>query len=336
MADQMTRWERVRAALSGGDIDRPPISMWRHFPGQESTAQGLVDAMMGFQEEFDWDFMKINPRASFQAEDWGLELRPGDGEPGGRRTVDWPVKRPEDWNRVSPLDPAADALGEHLGALEQIASRTQGEIPLLMTVFTPLSVAAQLTGGADKMSQLIDDDPDAINPALDAISETLSAFAAGVVDRGAAGIFFATTRWASYGRLSDDQYAALGRPYDLRVLDAARDAEFNVFHICESDNMLVELKDYPVQAYNWDAQDETNVWLVEGAKLTRKAVIGGLSQRTTLATGTPQEVAEEVSWTADMIDGSGWMLGPGCAINPRTPAENLRAARDAVETLRPA
>ena len=335
MVDQMTHGERVRASLTGSAIDRPPVSIWRHFYGQETTAQGLADAMLGFQNQFDWDFMKINPRASYHAEDWGLNIRFSDSDSQGHEIVDWPVKSPEDWGRIEHLDPTIGALGEQLKALELIAATANGEVPLLMTLFTPLAVAAQLAGSADAMSRLIEDAPDALAPALDAITETLAAFVAEVMSRGAAGMFFATTRWASYDRLSDDEYAILGRPYDLRVLEAAKGAEFNVFHVCGGDNMLSELRDYPVQAYSWDAQDDTNVWLLEGAKLTGKAVIGGLSHHGTLATGRPEEVAEEVSWTAEMIEGSGWMVGPACAAPPETPEENLRAVRDAVEGLEP-
>ena len=118
MADQMTLWERVRATLTGGDIDRPPISMWRHFPSQESTAQGLADAMIGFQNEYDWDFVKINPRASYHGEDWGLKLRFGESGLVGQETVDWPVKSPGGWSRIERLDPTVGALGEQLRAVE--------------------------------------------------------------------------------------------------------------------------------------------------------------------------------------------------------------------------
>lgn len=31
MPHNMTHWERVRAALEGAPVDRPPMSMWRHF-----------------------------------------------------------------------------------------------------------------------------------------------------------------------------------------------------------------------------------------------------------------------------------------------------------------
>lgn len=71
MASEMTRWERLRAALKGQDVDRVPVSMWRHFFAKETSAESLAEAMIGFQSRFDWDFMKVNPRASYHVEDWG-------------------------------------------------------------------------------------------------------------------------------------------------------------------------------------------------------------------------------------------------------------------------
>ena len=63
MTQQMTHQERVTAALRSEEVDRPAVSMWRHFYGQETTAEGLAQAMLAFQRRYDWDFMKVNPRA---------------------------------------------------------------------------------------------------------------------------------------------------------------------------------------------------------------------------------------------------------------------------------
>ena len=70
---EMTHRVRVTAALRGEDVDRPPVSMWRHFYEAETSAEGLAEAMLGFQRSYDWDFMKVNPRASYHAERWGLQ-----------------------------------------------------------------------------------------------------------------------------------------------------------------------------------------------------------------------------------------------------------------------
>ena len=64
MRSDMNSLERVTAALTGKPFDRPPISMWRHFYEHEMSADGMAQAMLAFQDEFQWDFMKINPRAN--------------------------------------------------------------------------------------------------------------------------------------------------------------------------------------------------------------------------------------------------------------------------------
>ena len=65
MLDLMNHRERVIACLAGEEIDRPPASMWRHFYEAETAAETLAMEMIEFQRQFDWDFMKVNPRASY-------------------------------------------------------------------------------------------------------------------------------------------------------------------------------------------------------------------------------------------------------------------------------
>ncbi|MBI2562151.1 MAG: hypothetical protein HYW08_07130 [candidate division NC10 bacterium] len=63
----MTKIERVRAALAGKPVDRPPVSFWRHVPEVDHTAQGLADAMLAFQRRWDLDFIKIMSSAVYCA-----------------------------------------------------------------------------------------------------------------------------------------------------------------------------------------------------------------------------------------------------------------------------
>ncbi len=139
MAERMTHWERTVAALKGTEVDRPPISMWRHFYTRESSAEALAESMLEFQRRFDWDFMKVHARASYHPEAYGLKMRyDGDRPPS---VADTPVREPDDWLKleVPPLD--RGPLAEHLHALELIARGLGGEVPFLATVFTPFPLS---------------------------------------------------------------------------------------------------------------------------------------------------------------------------------------------------
>lgn len=328
----MNKIERVRAALTGADIDRAPISFWGHSYLREWSAEGLAAAMLDNYRMYDWDYMKVNPRASYHVEDWGAVLERSNDFNRGPRFIEAPVKGPDDWRRLRPLDPEKGAMAEQLAALRLIRDGLGGEAYFIQTIFSPLSVAKYLVGNrAEPVKQSIAEEPEALKQALDTITETYRTYARASLAAGASGIFFATTGWASRDHLSEDEYREFGIEYDLRVLDAVADAAaFNVLHNC-GDNIYYDLlANYPVHAISWAATLPGNPTLGEGKQRTNKAVMGGVSEKATLADGTPAAVAEEVRRALAETDGRHVLLAPGCSIPPRTPAANLAAARAAV------
>jgi uroporphyrinogen decarboxylase len=328
----MNKRERVRGALQGEPVDRPPISFWRHFLEKETTAAGLAEAMLGFQRTYEWDFMKVNPRACYHVEPWGCRFRfsgQADIEP---KLIESAVTTPDDWRRIKPLLPTTGAFGEQLDALRLIGEGLHGEVPFIETIFTPLSVAGRLVGSDDVMCEHLRQYPARVHEALEAITVTLERFAKACLDVGVDGVFYATTGWATYDRLTDPEYEEFGRPYDVRVLQAVEGAPFNVLHVCRSHNMLWKLMDYPAQAVNWATTDPTNPTITEIWQRTRRPVIGGVDHVATLRQGSPEAVRTEVRNAIGQCR-EGLMIGPGCSISPQTPEANLRAARASVEAL---
>src|SRR4030043_266257 len=194
MTEQMTHWERVRAALKGNNIDRVPVSMWRHFYSMETSPETLAEAMLGFQNRFDWDFMKINPRASYHVEDWGVTIKyDGDNAPN---VVAAPVKTPDDWLKLKALDIHKGVLKEHLVSLELISRGLKNRLPFIMTVFTPLSIASRLVDSEELFLMHLREHTSKVNQALEVITGTFIEFSRACLERGASGLFYATTSWA--------------------------------------------------------------------------------------------------------------------------------------------
>lgn len=329
MPDKMTHGERVRAALRGQETDRPAVSMWRHFYRSETSARSLAEAMLAFQAKFDWDFVKVNPRASYHAEGWGLRTKyEGDREPAVIQTA---VREPDDWLKLEVLSPEQGVLKEHLEALELVASGlNKKDVPFLMTVFTPLSIAADLAPSEEMFMQHLREHTDKVRHALDVVTETFIRFSRACINRGASGLFYATTSWATSDRMTQEEYNAMARPYDLKLLQALPPAEFNILHVCRQNNFLRFLFDYPVQAFNWDTRGAGNPSLIEGRSMAGgKIVIGGLKHGKDLVEARPEHLAEEVSGLRVIMGQSGWMLGGGCTFRPETPEANLLAIREA-------
>jgi uroporphyrinogen decarboxylase len=330
----MNKRERVDAALGGAPVDRVPISFWGHSYLQEWSPAGLADAMLSNYQTYDWDYMKVNPRASYHVEDWGGELeRPTD--PNHGPTFKRPaVREPADWRRLRPLEPDQGALGEQMEALRQIRDGLKGEAYFVQTIFSPLSVAKYLVGNQpEPIKTAIEDNPGALRAALNVIVETFAIYAQACLEAGASGIFFATTGWASADQLTLDQYRRWGTEYDMRVIEAfAGRTPFNILHNCGANVYFDLLADYPVHAISWASTLPGNPSLAEGKTRTNKAVMGGVSEKTTLVDGTPEQVAAEVRVAIAQTEGRRVLVAPGCSIPPRTPKENLTAAAKAARS----
>jgi uroporphyrinogen decarboxylase len=324
----MNKCDRVERALRGDEVDRAPISFWGHNYLKEWSAEGLAEAMLDNYRIHDWDYMKVNPRASYHVEDWGAVLERSHDPNKGHTFLRTPVRYPEDWRKLRPLEPDRGMLGEQLTALRLIRDGLNGQAHFIQTIFSPLSVAEYLVGHhTEPIKESIAGYRGALETALDVIARIFADYAQACLEAGASGIYFATTGWASKDHLREDEYRAFGIPYDLRVLEAvAGKAPFNVLHNC-GDNIYFDLlADYPVAAISWAATVAGNPSLAEGKQRTRKAVMGGVSEKTTLPEGTPEQVAAEVSRAVAGTGGRRVLIAPGCSIPPRTPRANLEAA----------
>ncbi len=334
MVAAISSLERVRAALANEAVDRPAVSLWRHFYESEEDAEGLVAAMLRWQRQYGWDFMKVNPRAQYHIEPWGARFkyhRDGVTKP---TTLSLPVQQAEDWQQITQQSPTAGALGEQLQALNLLKRALKGDerVLFVQTVFSPLSVAADLVATDAVFKQHLQEAPEQLHAALEQITRTFEQYVAEAINL-CDGIFFATTEWGSYDRLTKEQYAEFGRPYDMRILKAAQEAEFNLLHVCKANNMLLDLIDYPVRAFSWAAHEAGNPDLQTMLGKTDKALIGGVGL-TTLLEGTPEQLHAQLVHDLDQADGEPrWLAAADCSIDVRSPAKNVAAVADTVKGM---
>jgi uroporphyrinogen decarboxylase len=322
----MTKGERVAAALAGDEVDRVPVSFWGHDYLREWAPAGLAEATLERFRQYDWDFIKVNPRATYYAEAWGSRYRSSGDALHGPVNVDYVLKAARDLGRLAPLDVQDGPFGEQLAALRLVGEGLAGKAPFIQTVFSPLAVVGRLANGdLGFVRRCMHENKETLHRAVDAVAQTLAAYAKACLDAGADGIFFATVEWATYDVATAEQYAEFGRPYDLQVLSAVAEAEFNVLHVCRKHNMLASMLDYPVHAFNWATNETDNPGLVEVLAQSERAVMGGVAVRT-VSEGTPEQVTVEVAEALADTAGHRFLMSAGCSIPPQTPEANLKAA----------
>lgn len=325
----MNKKERVDAALRGDPVDRVPASLWGHDFEREWSYQSLADAMIENYTRYDWDYMKVNPRACYHVEGWGAKYQPSGEKYKAPIFVDTPVKNASDWKRLRPLEPDRGALAEQLRALQLINHAVGYDAYFMQTIFCPLGVAKYLVGNKNEpVLQTIREDRNAMHAALRVITETFITYAIACMEQGACGIFYATNRWASEGMLTPDQYREFGEQYDLEFLDSIKSrSKITILHNCGSHIYFDQLASYPVQALSWAATLEGNPDLREGKLRSGKAVMGGISEKTTLKDGSPDQVQEEVAKALELTGERHFLLAPGCSVPPETPGRNVEAIR---------
>jgi uroporphyrinogen decarboxylase len=327
MVCRMTKRERVLAAIERRAADRPPVAFWRHVPDVDHTAKGLAEAMLTFHRRWDLDLIKVMSSGVYCVEDWGCRVA-YQGHPGGaKRCTAHAVKSLADWESLRPLDPGAGALGRELEAVRLIRRGRADDAPILMTIFSPLTIATKLAG--DLALRSIDTAPEALRAALEVITETTARYASEALAAGADGLFFATQA-ASPDTVSEAISTTWDLPYARRVLARVNGSStLTMLHLHGHSAFWDAWTALPVRVVNWHDRLTTPT-LAEASRRFGGGLAAGLGETTALLSGPPEAIAGEARDAIGQAGGRGLLVTPGCVLPLAIPDAHLRAAVDAV------
>ena len=325
----MTKRERILGALHRRPVDRPPVAFWQHVPHRDHTARGLADAMLEWQRRWDLDLIKIMSSGVYCVEDWGCKVA-YQGSPNGAKTcTQHAVRQTADWARIKPLDPGRGALGRELEALRLILRGRSDDVPVLHTVFAPLTIARKLAG--EQLDLDLRDHPNAVMGALDAITETVIRYVAEVGKAGADGIFYAS-QTASRDVMAEGDHSRFSMPYSWQVLESLDGSPlWTMLHVHGRQIYFDRSATLPVAAMNWHDR-LTAPTLGNGLHRFKGAVVGGLNESQTLKTGSPAAAAADVADAIAQTAGTGVIIAPGCVLPLDVRAENLEAVVSAAKS----
>jgi uroporphyrinogen decarboxylase len=163
---------------------------------------------------------------------------------------------------------------------------------------------------------------------MDAIATSLAEYSKQALKRGAAGIFLSLGA-ASDEVMTADEYRSWGCPFDLKIIDAVREAPFNVLHIHGKRIHFDSVCDYPVSALNW-SHFATEPSLKDGKSRSGKTVMGGIDESNASHVSAP-EIGAQVRKTINEVGTRGLIVTPGCSVPTDTREQKLRAVKTASE-----
>jgi uroporphyrinogen decarboxylase len=324
----MDHRERIEACMANEQVDRPAVALWRHFPVDDQDPLSLAEAAIELQRRYDFDLVKISPSSSFCIKDWGSQDEWNGAVEGTRDYTKRVIQVPDDWEKLAPLDPNQGYLAAQLECMRLIVAELSAEVPVIQTVFNPLSQAKNLIG-ADDLSVHLRKYPEQLKAGLKTIAVSIQRFLEAGLETGVDGIFYAVQH-AQYGLFSEQEYESFGTAFDRLALQPIDKYAINMLHLHGRQVMFDHFLDYPFGIINWHDR-ESPPSLKEARGKFSGALCGGLRRQETMVLGTPVQVKLEARDAIQQTGGRGLILGTGCVMPTIVPRANIVAARQSVE-----
>jgi uroporphyrinogen decarboxylase len=315
----MNKKERVLNALTLKEVDRPPVSFWHHFAGEDAVGRGCVDAHMRYYKATDVDYIKI------MSDKIAYEL----GET---------ITKASDWRKVKPQGKKSAFIADSLDRAKMLNDALQGDCLTFYNIFAPFSVIRFATSDDMVMAHLKEDEEAVLSAAAAAAEDAAELSRLLIEEGGCAGIYLALQA-AEKWRFQVEEYAKFVCPSDLIVLNEANKySETNIAHLCGwagDPNNLEDWYDYPARAVNWATCIE-NVSLPEGRDLfPGKAIIGGFDNRkdSLIVNGSKEEIQAFAKNLVASFGKTGLLIGADCTLPATIDTQHIAWVVEAINEL---
>src|SRR5579884_3583789 len=167
----MSASERVHAAIKGQPVDRVPLVFWHHFK-PEGSGQRLAEMTLDFFiGKFQLDIVKIMPDLPYPA-------------------PQQPVTQAAQWRDLPRLSvDTTESFQQQLVCIRAIREKLGNDYPLILTLFSPLTMLMRFVG-KPAAEQMLRSDPDSCEAGMKTIAENLRDLMQAAIQAGASGIFF--------------------------------------------------------------------------------------------------------------------------------------------------
>jgi uroporphyrinogen decarboxylase len=307
--------------------------LWRHWPGDDQRITDFAWSTLAFQKTFDWDFVKTTPFSAYCVADYGVRTEWRGDVSGDRFPLKHPVSRSLAWTELKTLDPLRGEQGKYLESLRLIGDGLSDlEVPMVATIYSPLSQAAVLSGDELMLSHMRIH-TDRLRTALNTITESTLRFIDAVKRTSVVGIVF-VMRHASFSFMSEEEYQAISMPYDLKILETLPPKWWlNIVQLQCRNPMFRLVATYPVPVITWDTPVEEPA-MQNARAFYQGALCGGLSYAAHLHQGTPAMIRDVAREVFEHMGTRRFILSTGDAVPVSTPLSNLRAVREVADEMR--
>jgi uroporphyrinogen decarboxylase len=291
----MNKIERVDTVLKGGQVDRPPVSLWYHFGIQHSSGEQFAKTTLEYFNRYDFDFLKVMNDYFYPAPT-GLDA----------------ITTKEDLKRLTVVDVEQSDWKAQFRALEIIAAGLNGKAYFIDTVFDPWqSIKRNMAG--ENMNHLMENEPEALLEALEVVTDNLIAYSRKSLSIGSAGIFLSVL--ADTVLVTREQFLRFIKPFSVRLLEAiSGQGPMTTAHIHGEEFHFDDVLDFPAPILNWWDRGPTGPSLQYAKDRFAGCVMGGIDQKI-VARRTRAFLKNHVREGIELGGERRFLLANGCSID---------------------
>jgi uroporphyrinogen decarboxylase len=334
----MNSIERVSAAIELRTPDRVPVDLHNFLPAAQAYGRPFIEtfkegellaqAMLDAWREFGHDMILLENGTGCNAEACGAEVSyRDDASPVAEKPLissldevpGLKVPDPETTFPQCEIIKATRILSGEIGEEAWIVARAdQG----------PFDLAAQLFGMENLMMAMAMGETDGVNALLSYCREVTTRYAFALLDAGGRSTSIGEPV-SGPGLISPRDYQRFAMPQQRQLVeDVTAYGGVVANHIC-GDTIPIFEDFMATGAQILEIDHVTDKQAAKDLARGRTCLLGTLDTNT-ITMGTPSAVEDEVREAiAILAPDSGFIIGPGCALGPETPSDNIHALIEA-------
>lgn len=333
----MNSIERTCLAIQHQQPDRVPVDLHNFmvtarrmgvqdfatfFRDGEAMAEGQIESW----RRFGHDVLIIENGTAALAAACGVEVVYQSGSaPVAKEPA---IRSLDEVDRLKIPDPYTDPLLSQLLKATRIVAREIGKEAFIIGRGDqgPFSLACEIRGMTQFMLDIaLGEQEDKIHQLLDFCREVSYRYCLAQIEQGAHATSIGDSP-SGPDLLSPRAYRKYAWPYVKRLADDLRaKGVILAYHICGNATPIVADM-VATGAHILELDQKADMRLSKATTQGKATILGPIDPSEVMAKGTPELVTEKCKEAIEILaPGGGFILGPGCALPPSTPDENIDA-----------
>jgi uroporphyrinogen decarboxylase len=341
MTDELNSIERTYRTLAHQPIDRVPVDLHNFmmtpgflgvddfkefFQDGAAIAEGQIKAWQHFKH----DVVLIENGTAALAEACGVQVEHvKDSAPIASQPA---IKSLSEVDRLKIPDPYKDPSLSELLKATRIVVNEIGDQAFIMGRADqgPFSLACEIRGLENFMLDLVmGKELDKVHQLLDFCRQVTEQFAIAQIEQGAHATSIGDSP-SGPDLVSPKYYREFAYPYVEKLVSNLKRKEIILaYHICGNSTPIIHDM-VKTGAAIIEVDQKADQKTCKAAAAGKATLLGPIDPSGVMAMGTPMMVKEKCKEALENLSpGGGFILGPGCALPPNTPHENVEAMIEA-------